>query len=139
MMCVWQEKAAKLKKIDSQGNIDPAKAQAAFETDTAWGRSPPSDAEATPHTAMAKCARHGELTNAIQSFFLEHSRWVSRDLPRGCCTDMRERRHEFPRTDRVGATSIRNWLKWLFRDDAYEAAPADASGLTPWWTCADPR
>ncbi len=75
MMCVWQEKAAKL--VDAQGHFDFNKARAAFKE--GWGMGQvgrPSDAgskAATP--ADGRDARQmAELTNAIQKFFLEHSR-----------------------------------------------------------------
>jgi beta-glucosidase len=75
MMCVWQEKAAKL--VDAQGHFDFNKASAAFKE--GWGIGQvgrPSDAgskAATP--ADGRDARQmAELTNAIQKFFLEHSR-----------------------------------------------------------------
>jgi beta-glucosidase len=75
MMCVWQEKATKL--IDAQGDFDFNKAQAAFKE--GWGIGQvgrPSDAGSNPATpADGQTARGmAELTNAIQKFFLEHSR-----------------------------------------------------------------
>ncbi|EEF60954.1 glycoside hydrolase family 3 N-terminal domain-containing protein [Pedosphaera parvula] len=75
MMCVWQEKAAKL--LDGNGNFDPAKAKAAFKKGHGLGQvGRPSDAGSDPATpANGKTARGmAELTNAIQKFFLEHSR-----------------------------------------------------------------
>ena len=75
MMCVWQEKATKL--VDVQGNFDFNKARAAFKE--GWGIGQvgrPSDAGSNPATpADGRNARQmAELTNAIQKFFLEHSR-----------------------------------------------------------------
>src|SRR5476649_1202780 len=75
MMCVWQEKAAKL--VDAQGNFDFAKAKAAFKNGHGIGQvGRPSDAGANPATpADGKTARGmAELTNAIQNFFLENTR-----------------------------------------------------------------
>jgi beta-glucosidase len=75
MMCVWQEKAAKL--VDAKGNFDIAKARAAFKKGLGLGQvGRPSDAGSDPATpANGKNARGmAELTNAIQKFFLEHSR-----------------------------------------------------------------
>ncbi len=75
MMCVWQEKAGKL--LDAQGNFDLEKAQAAFKKGHGLGQvGRPSDAGSNPATpASGKTARGmAELTNAIQKFFLEHSR-----------------------------------------------------------------
>jgi beta-glucosidase len=75
MMCVWQEKATKL--VDAQGNFEFNKAKAAFKE--GWGIGQvgrPSDAGSHPATpADGRNARQmAELTNAIQKFFLEHSR-----------------------------------------------------------------
>ena len=75
MMCVWQEKSAKL--VDAQGNFDLAKAKAAFGKGHGLGQvGRPSDAGSDPSTpANGKTARGmAELTNAIQKFFLENSR-----------------------------------------------------------------
>ncbi|MGB7762374.1 MAG: glycoside hydrolase family 3 N-terminal domain-containing protein [Bryobacteraceae bacterium] len=68
MMCVWQEKAAKL--VDSGGNFDLAKARQAFRHGRGVGQvGRPSDA------GGGKDARGmAELTNAIQKFFVENSR-----------------------------------------------------------------
>jgi beta-glucosidase len=75
MMCVWQEKAATL--VDANGNFDIAKARGAFKKGLGLGQvGRPSDAGSDPATpANGKNARGmAELTNAIQKFFLEHSR-----------------------------------------------------------------
>ncbi len=68
MMCVWQEKAAKL--VDAAGNFDLAKARKAFRHGRGIGQvGRPSDA------GGGKDARGtAELTNAIQKFFVENSR-----------------------------------------------------------------
>ena len=68
MMCVWQEKAAKL--LDANGNFDAVKAKASFKKGHGMGQvGRPSDA------GGGKDARGmAELTNAIQKFFLENSR-----------------------------------------------------------------
>lgn len=75
MMCVWQEKSTKL--LDAHGNFDEAKACAAFADGFGLGQvGRPSDAGSTPVTPQdGKDARgQAELTNAIQKFFMEHSR-----------------------------------------------------------------
>ena len=75
MMCVWQEKAQKL--VDAEGNLDLAKARDAFKKGLGLGQvGRPSDAGAPPSAPwMGRTARQmAELTNAIQKFFLEHSR-----------------------------------------------------------------
>ncbi len=68
MVCVWQEKADTL--VDADGNFDPEKAAASFGSGHGLGQvGRPSDAGGGKNArAMA------ELTNAIQRFFLEHSR-----------------------------------------------------------------
>src|ERR1700721_4153065 len=68
MLCVWQKKAEML--VDAKGNFDPPKARAAFKDGHGLGQvGRPSDA------GKGKDAREmAELTNAIQKFFIEHSR-----------------------------------------------------------------
>lgn len=75
MMCVWQQKETKL--VDKKGNFDFKKAKAAFREGHGLGQvGRPSDAGAHPGTpADGRNARQmAELTNAIQEFFVEHSR-----------------------------------------------------------------
>jgi len=75
MMCVWQRKGETL--IDAQGRFDPAKAKAAFKKRHGLGQvGRPSDAGAPPEDPRNGQTARGmaELTNAIQQFFLEHSR-----------------------------------------------------------------
>ena len=68
MMCVWQKKSETL--VDAEGNFDLRKAKIAFKHGHGLGQvGRPSDA------GKGKNARQmAELTNAIQKFFLEHSR-----------------------------------------------------------------
>jgi beta-glucosidase len=68
MVCIWQEKAGKL--VNAEGNFDAALAKKAFRKGNGMGQvGRPSDA------GGGKDARGmAELTNAIQKFFLEHSR-----------------------------------------------------------------
>ena len=75
MMCVWQEKPARL--VDANGNFDFQKAKAAFRSGHGIGQvGRPSDAGSKPTDAgVGKSPRAtAELTNAIQKFFIEHSR-----------------------------------------------------------------
>ncbi|HVU26431.1 MAG TPA: glycoside hydrolase family 3 N-terminal domain-containing protein [Verrucomicrobiae bacterium] len=75
MMCVWQEKNSKL--LDANGDFDFAKAKAAFKNGRGIGQvGRPSDAGSPPTEPWrGKTARGmAELTNAIQKFFIEHSR-----------------------------------------------------------------
>src|SRR5262245_43199253 len=68
MMCVWQKKADTL--LDAEGNFDLQKARASFKEGHGLGQvGRPSDA------GKGKDGREmAELTNAIQKFFIEHSR-----------------------------------------------------------------
>ena len=68
MMCVWQKKSETL--VDADGNFVLRKAKAAFKKGHGLGQvGRPSDA------GKGKNAREmAELTNAIQKFFIEHSR-----------------------------------------------------------------
>jgi len=75
MMCIWQQKAKKL--LDEKGNLDLAKAREAFKNRCGIGQiGRPSDAGApSSEPQNGKSARQmAELTNAIQKFFIEHSR-----------------------------------------------------------------
>ncbi|HXP62935.1 MAG TPA: glycoside hydrolase family 3 N-terminal domain-containing protein [Dongiaceae bacterium] len=75
LMCVWQQKSGSL--IDAQGNFDLAAAKAAFKKGHGLGQvGRPSDAGAPPGEPWKGQTARGmaELTNAIQKFFLEHSR-----------------------------------------------------------------
>lgn len=68
MVCIWQQKPQTL--VDADGNFDEAKAKQAFRDRRGLGQvGRPSDA------GKGKNAREmAVLTNAIQKFFLEHSR-----------------------------------------------------------------
>jgi beta-glucosidase len=75
MMCLWQEKTTKL--LDANSNFDFKKAKAAFKKGYGIGQvGRPSDAGSTPSDAgIGKNAKEtAELANAIQKFFIEHSR-----------------------------------------------------------------
>ena len=75
MMCAWQEKATKL--VDACGNFDLKKAKAAFKKGHGLGQvGRPSDAgsPAAEPWRGRNARQMAELTNAIQKFFLEHSR-----------------------------------------------------------------
>ena len=70
MVCVWNGKAELL--VDAAGAFDAAKAAAAFQDGRGLGQvGRPSDAGGPPGL---DARRNAELTNAIQRFFLEHSR-----------------------------------------------------------------
>jgi beta-glucosidase len=75
MLCIWQEKKAKLQ--DENGNFDPKKAAKHFKKGAGIGQiGRPSDAGSPPTEPWkGKNARAmAELTNAIQKFFIENSR-----------------------------------------------------------------
>ena len=75
MMCIWQEKTTKL--LDASGNFDLKKAKKAFWKGHGLGQvGRPSDAGSVPTDAgVGKNARAtAELANAIQKFFIGHSR-----------------------------------------------------------------
>ena len=70
MVCVWNGKADML--VDAAGSFDDAKAAAAFADGHGLGQvGRPSDAGGPPGLSPR---RNAELSNAIQRFFLEHSR-----------------------------------------------------------------
>jgi beta-glucosidase len=75
MMCVWQKKNDTF--LDASGNFDAKKAAKAFKHGNGIGQvGRPSDAGSTPTEPWkGKDARgQAELTNAIQTFFIENSR-----------------------------------------------------------------
>jgi len=75
MMCIWQEKSTKLQ--DANGDFDFKKAKKHFGHGHGLGQiGRPSDAGSKPTDAgIGKKPREtAELTNAIQKFFIEHSR-----------------------------------------------------------------
>jgi beta-glucosidase len=75
MMCVWQEK--KMKLLDASGNFDIVRAKTAFKNSHGIGQvGRPSDAGSKPEDAGVGLSPRAtaELTNAIQKFFIDHSR-----------------------------------------------------------------
>jgi beta-glucosidase len=68
MMCIWQKKSETL--LDADGNFDLEKAKASFKKGHGIGQiGRPSDAGKGKDPQ-----ENAELTNAIQKFFIEHSR-----------------------------------------------------------------
>jgi len=68
MLCIWQQKSSTM--VDGAGNFDFDKAKAAFQAGHGLGQvGRPSDAGGGRNARQM-----AELTNAIQKFFLEHSR-----------------------------------------------------------------
>src|SRR5262249_28451982 len=76
MVGIWQEKARTL--VDGEGRFDPAKATLSFPEGHGMGQGGrPRDAGGPPTvpSGRGRNAREmAELTNAIQKFFIEHSR-----------------------------------------------------------------
>ena len=124
MMCVWQEKATKL--LDAEANFDPKKAKAAFKHGHGIGQvGRPSDAGSHPATpANGKTARGmAELTNAIQKFFLEHSRLGIPVMFHEECLHGHAARDatSFSQPIGLGATFNPELVEALFTMTAYEA------------------
>lgn len=144
MMCVWQEKAQKL--VDAQGNFDFAKAKAAFKKGLGLGQvGRPSDAGSDPATpANGKDARGmAELTNAIQQFFLEHSRLGIPVIFHEECLHGHAAKDgtSFPQPIGLGATFNPELVERLFTMTAYESRVRGThQALTPVVDVArDPR
>src|SRR5580700_4717154 len=75
MVCIWQEKSTKIQ--DKNGDFDFQKAKKFFGHGRGIGQiARPSDAGSKPTDAGVGKSPRGtaELTNAIQQFFVEHSR-----------------------------------------------------------------
>jgi beta-glucosidase len=144
MMCVWQEKKDKL--VDAEGNFDLAKSKAAFRKGLGLGQvGRPSDAGA-PSSApwMGRTARQmAELTNAIQKFFLKHSRLGIPVVFHEECLHGHAARDatNFPQPIGLGATFNPALVERLFTMTAYEARVRGThQALTPVVDVArDPR
>jgi beta-glucosidase len=144
MMCVWQQKAQTL--VDADGHFDPAKARAAFRKRLGLGQvGRPSDAGA-PAAApwIGRTARQmAELTNAIQKFFLEHSRLGIPVVFHEECLHGHAARDatSFPQPIGLGATFNPHLIEALFTMTACEArARGTHQALTPVVDVArDPR
>ena len=117
MMCVWLEKPKKL--VDDQGNFDLARAEEAFKERRGLGQvGRPSDA------GGGKGARAtAELTNAIQKFFLEHSRLGIPVIFHEECLHGQAGPEgtSFPQPIALGATFNPELLEKLFAMTAHEA------------------
>jgi beta-glucosidase len=144
MLCVWQEKAQKL--VDATGNFDPAKARAAFKKGLGLGQvGRPSDAGASPGEPWKGQTARGmaELTNAIQTFFLEHSRLGIPVVFHEECLHGHAARDatSFPQPIGLGATFNPALVEQLFTMTACEArARGTHQALTPVVDVArDPR
>ena len=144
MMCVWQQKAETL--LDAQGRFDPSKAKAAFKKGYGLGQvGRPSDAGAPASDPRNGQPPRGmtELTNAIQRFFLEHSRLGIPVLFHEECLHGHAARDatSFCQPIGLGATFNPELVETLFTMTAYETRVRGAhQALTPVVDVArDPR
>ena len=144
MMCVWQQKAETL--LDSEGKFDLSKAKAAFRKRHGLGQvGRPSDAGAPPSEPWKGQTARGmaELTNAIQKFFLEHSRLGIPVIFHEECLHGQAAREatSFCQPIGLGATFNPELVETLFTMTAYEARVRGThQALTPVVDVArDPR
>jgi beta-glucosidase len=144
MMCVWQQKAEKL--LNAEGKFDLSKAKAAFRKRHGLGQvGRPSDAGAPPSDPRNGQTARGmaELTNAIQKFFLEHSRLGIPVMFHEECLHGHAARDatSFCQPIGLGATFHPNLVEALFTMTAYEARVRGThQALTPVVDVArDPR
>lgn len=144
MVCVWQQKKEKL--LNDQGNFDLEKAKAAFKQGHGLGQvGRPSDAGAPPGEPWKGQTARGmaELTNAVQKFFLEHSRLGIPVIFHEECLHGHAARDatSFCQPIGLGATFNSELVKKLFTMTAYEARVRGThQALTPVVDVArDPR
>jgi len=128
MLCIWQQKAQTL--VDAEGNFDLTKAKKAFSNKRGLGQvGRPSDA------GGGKSARGmAELTNAIQRFFLEHSRLGIPVIFHEECLHGHAAQDgtSFPQPIALGATFNPSLVESLFTMTALEARLRGAHhALTP--------
>jgi len=135
MMCVWQEKTTKL--LDAEGNFDFARAKTAFKKGYGLGQvGRPSDAGAPAEAPwMGRTAKQmAELTNAIQKFFLEHSRLGIPVMFHEECLHGHAARDgtSFPQPIGLGATFNPGLVEALYTMAAHETRVRGAhQALTP--------
>lgn len=144
MMCIWQEKAQTL--VDADGRFDPAKAGAFFKKGHGLGQvGRPSDAGALPAQSWRGQNARGmaELTNAIQAFFLNHSRLGIPVVFHEECLHGHAARDatSFPQPIGLGSTFNPKLVEDVFSMTAYEARVRGThQALTPVVDVArDPR
>src|SRR5690348_16030005 len=144
MVCVWQKKSEML--LDGKGNFDLQKAKAAFKKGHGLGQvGRPSDSGAPPDESWKGQTARGmaELTNAIQRFFLEHSRLGIPVVFHEECLHGQAARDatSFCQPIGLGATFNPELVERLFTMTAYEARVRGThQALTPVVDVArDPR
>ncbi len=124
MLCIWQQKAEKL--LDGQGRFALDKAKAAFKKGHGLGQvGRPSDAGSPPGEPWKGQTARGmaELTNAIQKFFIEHSRLGIPVIFHEECLHGHAARDatSFCQPIGLGATFNPELIEALFSMTAYEA------------------
>jgi beta-glucosidase len=128
MMCVWLEKPQKL--VDAEGRFDLDKAQEAFKERRGLGQvGRPSDAG-----GGLQARANAQLTNAIQKFFLEHSRLGIPVIFHEECLHGHAAPGgtSFPQPIALGATFNPDLVERLFTMAAHEARLRGAhQALTP--------
>ena len=144
MTCVWQKKAEML--VAAQGGFDLRKARASFKKGHGLGQvGRPSDGGAPPGEPWKGQTARGmaELTNAIQRFFLEHSRLGIPVIFHEECLHGHAARDatSFCQPIGLGATFNPDLVERLFTMTAYEARVRGThQALTPVVDVArDPR
>ena len=144
MVCVWQKKAEML--VDSAGNFDFQRAKVAFKKGHGLGQvGRPSDAGAPPAEPWKGQTARGmaELTNAIQKFFIEHTRLGIPVMFHEECLHGQAARDatHFCQPIGLGATFNPELVEKLFTMTAYEARVRGThQALTPVVDVArDPR
>jgi beta-glucosidase len=144
MMCVWQQKATRL--LDPQGRFDAAKAKASFKNGHGIGQvGRPSDAGAPASEPWKGQTARGmaELTNAIQTFFMQNSRLGIPVIFHEECLHGHAARDgtSFPQPIGLGATFNPELVEQLFTMAACETRLRGAhQALTPVVDVArDPR
>lgn len=137
MVGVWQQKPATL--VDDQGRFDPAKAEAAFGEGHGLGQVGRASDAGGGRTAREMA----ELTNAIQKFFVEHSRLGIPVIVHEECLHGHAAKEgtSFPQPIGLGATFDPDLVQRLYAMTAAEARGRGAhQALTPVVDVArDPR
>jgi beta-glucosidase len=124
MVCIWQQKQEKL--LDDHGRFDPEKAKVAFRKGYGLGQvGRPSDSGSPPGEPWKGQTGRGmaELTNAIQKFFIEHSRLGIPIIFHEECLHGHAAREgtSFPQPIGLGATFNPALVEQLFTMTAHEA------------------
>ena len=126
MLCIWQQKNSTM--LDENGDFDPRKAKIISRT------APARAGRTAQRCRSGKNARDmAKLTNAIQKFFIEHSRLRIPVIFHEECLHGHAAIDgtSFSQPIGLGATSIPNCVRHLFEMTARKPACAAPSALTP--------